>query len=658
VTADLAIEAPLAFPAGGGELGALIRQFDWSRTSLGPISRWPQSLKTATDIVLRSPLPMVMLWGPDGVMIYNDAYAESAGQRHPHILGSKVLESWPEVADFNAKVLEVGLAGGTLSFKDQEFTLNRNNVLEQAWSDLNYGPVLDETGRPGGVVAVVIETTARVRSERRQAFLFEIAERLRDLHSRREITATVASMLGEHLGCDRAGWGDIDEAGEVAYVTMDWTGAGASSGVRRHWMADFGPERVSALRSGRTISSHDVMSDPLIEDLGAGAAYEALGIRAAMSVPIVRDGRFLASVFLQSRAPRRWTTEDETLVREVADRAWAAIDRVTAEATLRESEARFRALVNATADVVYRTSPDWTEIRRLDGRGGVPGASVLMTDWMSEFLFPEDRPHIQAAIQDAIRRKSVFQLEHRIRRLDGAADWIASRAVPLENERGEIVEWFGAASDVTARKHAEAHLNLVIHELNHRVKNNLAMMQAIGAQTFRNSDDLVQAQEKFSARIIALAKANDLLTDEHWVDASLKDLIEAAIRPHCEDCSDCSRCLVQGPQVRLSTKTSLSLTMAFHELATNAVKYGAWSVEQGRVKISWSLDDLAGESRLRLEWRESGGPVVRPPTRRGFGTRLIERGLAAELEGEVRLRFEPAGLVCDIDAPLRGTIDE
>ena len=155
-----------SFPTGGGELGGLIRQFDWSRTSLGPLAAWPQSLKTVTDTLLRSPVPIVLLWGEDGVMIYNDAYSVFAGGRHPQLLGSKVREGWPEVADFNDHVMKVGLGGGILSYKDQELTLFRHGRPEQVWMNLDYSPVLNEAGQPAGVIAIVVETTQRVIAER------------------------------------------------------------------------------------------------------------------------------------------------------------------------------------------------------------------------------------------------------------------------------------------------------------------------------------------------------------------------------------------------------------------------------------------------------------------------------------------------------------
>lgn len=161
--------APIAtdFLAGGGALAALIRSHDWSRTPIGPPEQWPQSLKTTTAILLRSPVPIVLLWGPDGIMIYNDAYAVFGAGRHPALLGSKVLEGWPEVADFNANVMRVGLSGGTLTYRDQHLILHRHGQPEDVWLNLDYSPVLDESGKPAGVLAIVVETTERVAAEQR-----------------------------------------------------------------------------------------------------------------------------------------------------------------------------------------------------------------------------------------------------------------------------------------------------------------------------------------------------------------------------------------------------------------------------------------------------------------------------------------------------------
>lgn len=153
---------------GGNNMGKFIRSFDWSKTSLGHINDWQQSLINTINIILNSPVPLIVLWGEDGIMIYNDAYSVFAGARHPSILGSAVLEGWPEVADFNRNVLREVLSGKTLSYKEQDLTLYRNKKAEQVWMDLNYSPIFGESAKPLGVLAVVTETTERVLAERKQ----------------------------------------------------------------------------------------------------------------------------------------------------------------------------------------------------------------------------------------------------------------------------------------------------------------------------------------------------------------------------------------------------------------------------------------------------------------------------------------------------------
>ncbi|HEY5237637.1 MAG TPA: PAS domain-containing protein [Rhizomicrobium sp.] len=149
-------------------MAALIADHDWTGT-LGPVADWPQSLKSIVGFLVHSAVPIVLLWGHDGIMIYNDAYSVFAGGRHPKLLGSKVREGWPEVADFNDNVMKVGLAGKTLAYRDQELPLRRSGRPEQVWMNLDYSPVIDESGKPGGVIAIVGETTQRVLAERRQA---------------------------------------------------------------------------------------------------------------------------------------------------------------------------------------------------------------------------------------------------------------------------------------------------------------------------------------------------------------------------------------------------------------------------------------------------------------------------------------------------------
>jgi two-component sensor histidine kinase len=199
--------------------------------------------------------------------------------------------------------------------------------------------------------------------------------------------------------------------------------------------------------------------------------------------------------------------------------------------------------------------------------------------------------------------------------------------------------------DITSLKQAEAHQQLLINELSHRAKNLLAIIQSIAQQSFKGEGSVPQMLARFEGRLGALSAAHGILTQERWEAVPLRRLIcdtFTAVR------SDDERLELEGPNLDLPPKVSVSLAMAIHELATNALKYGSLSNEAGRVKIAWT----ANGGRLHLRWKERGGPPVSEPARRGFGSRMIERGLAAELAGRVVIRFEPDGVLCEVDAPL------
>jgi signal transduction histidine kinase/PAS domain-containing protein len=208
------ITSPHDWLLRGGETGCLIATRDWSGTSLGPLDNWPPSLKTALGLLLLSPVPIVMLWGKEGVMLYNDAYSVFAGGRHPELLGSKVLEGWPEVADFNDNVMKVGLAGGTLQYKDQELTLYRHGAAEQVWMNLDYSPVLDESGEPAGVIAVVVETSERVRADRRL-----MSERERLFQAFEQVPGFIIAMRGPEHRVEF-----VNAAHRRAFTSDHWVG--------------------------------------------------------------------------------------------------------------------------------------------------------------------------------------------------------------------------------------------------------------------------------------------------------------------------------------------------------------------------------------------------------------------------------------------------
>ena len=218
--------------------------------------------------------------------------------------------------------------------------------------------------------------------------------------------------------------------------------------------------------------------------------------------------------------------------------------------------------------------------------------------------------------------------------------------VPLARD-GEVRSYIGTATDIHDMRVAAEQEQLLIHELNHRVKNTLATVQSIAVQTFRGADGLERAVGGFEARLLALSRAHDVLTRENWEGADLHEIVARAIEPFAEDGSE--RFSIRGPELRLKPKGALALAMALQELATNAAKYGALSSSAGQVQIRWTLE----RGLMHFCWTERGGPPVAPPLRRGFGSRLIERTLAQDLNGEVAVSFEREGVVCAVAAPLQ-----
>lgn len=322
-------------------------------------------------------------------------------------------------------------------------------------------------------------------------------------------------------------------------------------------------------------------------------------------------------------------------------------EREQALAQLREAEENYRYAAELNPQVAWTARPDG-QLDRVAARWQEwTGVSGLGSSY-AESLHPDDVQRTFDVWGHSVASGEPYDIVHRVRLRTGEFRWIRSRASPRRDETGRIVKWYGATEDIHEQKLAEEHLKLMVLELNHRVKNNLATVQAIAVQTLRGTESPEAAREAFVQRITALAAAHDILTREQWEGVSVADIAEGVLRA-LDGAAD--RVRLEGPDVRLPAKTALALSMAFHELGTNALKYGALRTPSGQVRLDWRVT-AGDERRLELCWSERGGPPVRPPERRGFGSRLLERGLAAELSGEVRMLFEEPGVRCLIHAPL------
>jgi two-component sensor histidine kinase/FixJ family two-component response regulator len=349
----------------------------------------------------------------------------------------------------------------------------------------------------------------------------------------------------------------------------------------------------------------------------------------------------------------------ELLARVRANLQLARIRRESEQAQ-REHAARLEAVVNTVPTAVWYTHDPGAE--RIFGNSHAAHLLRLPAEANVSLSAPgNERPTYRAfrgdlaiapadlPLQRAVRGETVEHEELDIRFDDGTSITLVFEAAPIRDATGRLQGAVCGAIDITERKRQQEHRELLLNELNHRVKNTLATVQSFAVQTLRTAPTLADGRRAFEARLIALSKGHDVLTRENWQGAGLHEVVAEALAAYLGDPQN-PRVEIAGPEIRMRPKTALAISMALHELATNAVKHGALSTQAGRVGLTWIID---GEPRmLRLRWAETGGPPVVAPRKRGFGSRLIELGLAQDLGGQVRLDFKPEGVSCAIEAPL------
>lgn len=734
-----------------GEMADRVRAFDWSSTPLGAIETWSPSLRCAVDMVLATQLPMALRWGPELVLIYNDAYAPALGERHPGYLGVLFKNT---SADFQAstRALYADLLSGAsrgFVFEKLPFKLMRTDQQETAWFTISYSPVPDGAAPHGvgGVLISAVEITQTVKA----------TEELRGAKERYELAREVAGVVGAWEWDVRANKvyadaryaelhgivpelaaaglpveaftpavhpDDVDRVAIAAEASLR-TGGDFSEEYRLvqpdgsiRWIytrghsylgADGKPARntgviiditerkqveaalaaarvdvdLAAQAAGMGRWDHNPSKGQRYWDPRARAIFgiapdappstalfekavhpgDLPAVREAIAAAMDPDGSGLMNLeyrIVRQNSAIRWVEvfgraffEGRDCVRFVGVVSDVTERREAIDRLLRQEET-LRLAVDAaevgTWDLNIETGDlVWSE--RLHGMFGLLRGEALDIAATMDLIHPADRAKVDEAVTRAMDPavRADFAVEHRvIGRDDQVERWLNAKGKVFFTSDGKPQRFVGAAVDITDRKRAELHLRLLVNEMNHRVKNSLATIQAIASQSFTDGHSLPQAKEAFADRLVALAEAHDLLTRENWEGANLHEVAERLASLH----GGAERFELSGPAVRLSPKTALSLSMALHELATNAIKYGALNAPCGRVRIAWEVATGQGAARLNLTWSERDGPLVTPPAQRGFGSRLIERGLAAELAGSATIDFRPEGVVCRIEALL------
>jgi PAS domain S-box-containing protein len=441
---------------------ALIAAHNWSG-SLGSVEEWSQSLKAIVGFLLRSPVPMVLLWGTDGFMIYNDAYSVFAGGRHPGLLGRKVREGWPEVADFNDNVMRVGLGGGTLAYKDQELTLHRPGKPEQVWMNLDYSPVVDESGKPGGVIAIVVETTERILAERSQAHAA-----LRQRRQFEQAPGFIIVMNGpEHVV------EFVNDTHRKVFGSENWVGK-----TIREAFPSLRDQGFFELldRVYETGKSYEAQSAEVRYRRAPGAPEETRYL-TFIYAPIADEVGAVSGIFCDGF--------------DVTEAHLAQAALRSSEAMLRESEAQFRTFAQAMANQVWSATPegqlDWFNERALQFSGLT--FDDLAGDKWARVVHPDDITPAAAAWTQALSTGETYEVEFRLRRADGVYRWHIARAVPIRDEDGKITSWIGTNTDIDEQKASAA----ALLELNRTLERKIIERTQARGQTWQVTPDLMGA---------------------------------------------------------------------------------------------------------------------------------------------------------------------
>ena len=320
-----------------------------------------------------------------------------------------------------------------------------------------------------------------------------------------------------------------------------------------------------------------------------------------------------------------------------------------------EQEQRLAATYEHVAIGISEVAPDGRFLRVNEALCDITGYSrdEFLSMRLYTHTYADDaEPDRQAFRKQVAGELEFYSVEKRFERKDGRVIWLSVSSSPVRDAGGNLLYLVRVVQDITERKAAEQRNRLLIDELNHRVKNTLATVQSLASQSARGVPSPEEFRERFEGRLIALSKAHDQLTSHHWESADLRELLSGSLAPYAGAAP--ARVVMRGEDVVLRPRAVLTLAMAFHELATNAAKYGALSVPGGGIEIRWLAERRDDDARdwLRIDWVEQGGPPVAEPQQRGFGTKLIEGGVKAELGGRVCLQFAPQGLRCEFLVPL------
>jgi PAS domain S-box-containing protein len=654
-----------AWPSGQGEMAGIIGAYDWAATPLGPILSWPQSLKSAVELMLASGFPTSIQWGEKAILLYNDAKARILGGLHPAVLGQPVAEAMPVTWPGLNPVFRRVMAGESVVFGEHRYFVHEKGGESEIWVDHLASPVRGETGSVAGVWTVLIDVTARVQADRqrkqaedalreteaRHAFVLRLSDELRATPDVHAILATATKMTGEHFGANGCCYGEI--CGEECKLHCAWP-HNTSPMPERFTLGEYATVLAEGYLAGQAVVLDDTGRDSrLTED--EREQMRAAGIAALISIPLHAQAVF----GVRSATPRAWTPSELALMQEAGERIWLAVRRARAETALRDSEERFRQFAEASTDVIWIRDAKTLQLEYWspsfeqgfgDKWDHALGADNLR-DWL-EIIVPEDRELAADTIARVQSGEHVTFNYRLMRPSDGEIRWTRSNIFPLLDRAGRVQRIGGICRDTTAEKTAADRMEVMVAELQHRTRNLMAVLQSIVAQTLAASENLDSFKIRIDERLMALSRVQHLLSRSDQEPITIGALIRLELDALGFDTSH-GRIEIRGPEVRIRNFAVQMMALALHELASDARKHGGLSTDDGQLRIEWEVEQVHGAPYLRMSWIE-GCPVrvAAKRDRRGYTQELIERALPYSLNAETRYKLDETGLQCTIALPL------
>ncbi|GAA4003647.1 PAS domain-containing protein [Sphingomonas humi] len=678
----------------------MLTSFDWSGFPLGSPDHWPSALKVALSLCVGSSFPTAIYCTRELRLIYNDAWAPIAGERHPWAFGRPGAEVWADIWPVvGPQFDEVWRTGQGFATFDQLLPMRRGGEVQETYWNYSFTPIRDEDGEIVGILNQGNETTARVMGERAQSFRLNLEQSLRTLDDPVSVMRIAAEQLGATIGVGRAGYGEIDAEGEIIRVSRDWTRTMPSLAGEARLLDGFGEAIATELRAGRTLVVNDSDFDPRVTGTGVAEAWASMVPRAIIAVPLVKEGRLVAFLYAHESKPRQWKATEVALMQDAAERTWAAVERARAEQALHELNETLEAQVearsaerdrlwNLSQDMLARAdftgmmsavSPAWTQLL------GWTEAELLSRGYAS-FMHPDDMPPTLAAIEGMSATRQPARFQNRIATADGGWKPIEWTVAPeadgrnfiavgrdLSDAKKQEAELAAAQEALRQSQKMEAMGSLtggVAHDFNNLLTPiigslDMLVRKGIGSDRERRLiDGALQSAERAKTlvqRLLAFARRQPLQStavDTATLIRGMADLIASTVGPTIDLSLDVD------PALPPAIADANQLEMALLNLAVNArdamPKGGQLTIAARSERIS--ARHPAGIARgdyVRLSVSDTGAGMDETTLRRAvepfFSTKGIGKGTGLGLSMVHGLAAQLGGGLTIDSAPNQGT---